>query len=53
MKAAQITKYGGSEVVKINNNAPKPVASKGKILEVYAAGINLWTGKSGKGICRR
>jgi alcohol dehydrogenase len=41
MKAAQINKYGGSEVVEINRNAPKPVASRGQILvEVYAAGVN-------------
>jgi NADPH:quinone reductase-like Zn-dependent oxidoreductase len=39
MKAAQINKYGGSEVVEINKNTPKPVASRGQILvEVYAAG---------------
>jgi NADPH:quinone reductase-like Zn-dependent oxidoreductase len=38
MKAAQINKYGGSEVVEINNNAPKP---RGQLLvEVYAAGVN-------------
>jgi alcohol dehydrogenase len=41
MKAAQINEYGGSEVVRINNNAPKPAASRGKILvEVHAAGVN-------------
>ncbi len=41
MKAAQITKYGGSGVVKINNSAPKPSVSKGKVLvEVRAAGVN-------------
>ena len=41
MKAAQINKYGGSEVVKINKNMPKPAASQGKVLiEVYAAGVN-------------
>ena len=41
MKAAQIINYGGSEVVKINNNAPKPIVSRGRILiEVHAAGIN-------------
>ncbi|MCZ7380202.1 MAG: NADP-dependent oxidoreductase [Candidatus Methanoperedens sp.] len=41
MKAAQIKKYGGSEVVEINNNAPKPTVSEGHLLiEVHAAGIN-------------
>ncbi len=41
MKAAQITTYGGSGVVNINNNAPKPAVSKEKILvEVHAAGVN-------------
>src|SRR3989304_6416091 len=41
MKAAQIKKHGGSEVVEINKNAPKPAASPGQILvEVYAAGVN-------------
>lgn len=41
MKAAQINKYGGREVVEINKNAPKPAASPGQILvEVYAAGVN-------------
>ncbi len=41
MKAAQINKFGGSEVVEINKNAPKPAASRGQILvEVYAAGVN-------------
>ncbi|VVB95610.1 NAD-dependent alcohol dehydrogenase [uncultured archaeon] len=41
MKAAQIKKYGGSEVVEINNNAPKPSVSEGHLLvEVHAAGVN-------------
>ncbi|MCZ7356710.1 MAG: NADP-dependent oxidoreductase [Candidatus Methanoperedens sp.] len=41
MKAAQIKKYGGSEVVEINKNAPKPTVSRGQLLvEVYAAGVN-------------
>ena len=41
MKAAQINNYGGSEVVKINNNAPKPIVSRGRLLiEVRAAGVN-------------
>jgi NADPH:quinone reductase-like Zn-dependent oxidoreductase len=41
MKAAQISKYGGSEVLEINKNAPKPALSAGRVLvEVYAAGVN-------------
>jgi len=41
MKAAQINNYGGSEVVKINNNASKPSVSLGRLLiEVHAAGVN-------------
>ena len=41
MKAAQIKNYGGSEVVEINNNAPKPSVIPGRLLiEVNAAGLN-------------
>ncbi len=41
MKAAQINKYGGIEVVEINKNAQRPPTAKGKILvEVRAAGVN-------------
>ncbi len=41
MKAAQINKYGGSEVIEINKKTPKPVLSAGNVLiEAYAAGIN-------------
>ncbi len=41
MKAARISKYGGSEVVEINKNTPKPTASRGQLLvEVHAAGVN-------------
>lgn len=41
MKAAQINKYGGIEVVEINSNAQIPAVAKGKILvEVMAAGVN-------------
>ena len=41
MKAVQISKYGGTDVVQINKNAPKPTISPGKILiEVHAAGVN-------------
>src|SRR3989344_1661696 len=41
MKSAQINKYGGQEVVVINQNTPTPEVTSGKVLvEVYAAGIN-------------
>jgi len=41
MKAAQISKYGGKEVVEINKNTPKPSVSQGLLLiEVHAAGVN-------------
>lgn len=40
MKAAQIKKYGGSEVVEINN-VENPALKEGQVLvEVYAAGVN-------------
>lgn len=41
MKAAQISRYGGSDAVEINKNAPKPAIFEGKLLiETYAAGVN-------------
>ncbi|MFZ0515383.1 MAG: alcohol dehydrogenase catalytic domain-containing protein [Candidatus Nitrosopolaris sp.] len=41
MKSAQIKKYGGSEVVEINQSAPEPIVSPGKVLVVVkAAGVN-------------
>ncbi len=41
MNAVQINKYGGSDVLEINNNALKPSANKGQVVvEVYAASIN-------------
>jgi alcohol dehydrogenase len=54
MKAAQINKYGGSEVVKINDNAPKPTVSQGQLLvEVYAAGVNPADWKIREGYMRQ
>ena len=39
--AAQIKKYGGSDVVEINTNTPKPTISPGHIVvEVHAVGLN-------------
>ncbi|HSX36693.1 MAG TPA: NADP-dependent oxidoreductase [Patescibacteria group bacterium] len=41
MKAAQISGYGGPEVVKLTNDAPKPTPSEGQVLvEVHAASVN-------------
>ncbi|HSW36862.1 MAG TPA: NADP-dependent oxidoreductase [Candidatus Saccharimonadales bacterium] len=41
MRAAQINQYGGPEVLKTVNDAPKPTASPGQVLvEVYAASVN-------------
>ena len=41
MKAVQINKYGGNEVIEINNNAPTPKVAPGFVLVgVYAAGVN-------------
>jgi len=41
MKALQINKYGGSEVVEINSEARQPKAApEGVLIEIYAAGIN-------------
>jgi alcohol dehydrogenase len=41
LRAAQISKYGGSEVVEVNKNAPKPTVPVGRVLvDVYAAGVN-------------
>jgi alcohol dehydrogenase len=41
MKSVQIKKYGGSEVVEINQSAPEPIVSPGKVLVIVkAAGVN-------------
>ena len=41
MKAVQIHRYGGQDVLELNQNAPEPVAGNGQVLvEVYAASIN-------------
>jgi alcohol dehydrogenase len=41
MKSAQINKYGGSEVIEINQSTPEPTVSPGKVLvTIKAAGIN-------------
>ncbi|MFZ0327245.1 MAG: NADP-dependent oxidoreductase [Nitrososphaeraceae archaeon] len=41
MKSAQINRYGGSEIIEINQNTPEPTLSSGKVLvSVKAAGVN-------------
>ena len=41
MKAAQINEYGGTDVLKTNDNVPKPSAGEGQVLvEVRAASAN-------------
>jgi alcohol dehydrogenase len=41
MKAAQISGYGGKEVVQVTDSAPKPSIEPGQVLvEVAAAGVN-------------
>ena len=41
MKSIQINKYGGSDVLGINDNVPIPKVSTGKVLvEVKASGVN-------------
>ena len=49
MKAAQITAYGDSSVIAVND-APKPVPGKGQVLvEVHAASLNPWDSKVREG----
>src|SRR5215469_1554239 len=41
MKSVQIKKYGNSEVIEINESAPEPIVSVGKVLVIVkAAGVN-------------
>jgi len=41
MKSAQISRYGSSDVIEINQNAPQPTLSSGKVLvSIKAAGVN-------------
>lgn len=54
MKAAQLTQYGGPEVVTIANDAPKPKISADQVLvEVYAAGVNPFDWKVREGMVRQ
>src|SRR3989338_5368956 len=50
MKAAQINKYGGDEVVEINPDAPMPELAPDKIIvKISAAGVNPIDWKIRKG----
>jgi alcohol dehydrogenase len=52
MESAQISKYGGSEVVEINQNTSSPNnSSLGKVLvTIKAAGVNLSHWKFREGV---
>lgn len=54
MKAAQITSYGGAEVMQTTTDAPKPTAGAGEVLvEVHAAGVNPFDWKVREGYTRQ
>jgi alcohol dehydrogenase len=51
MKSAQISRYGSSYVIGINQNAPEPTLSSGKVLvSIKAAGVNPVDRKSREGV---
>jgi NADPH:quinone reductase-like Zn-dependent oxidoreductase len=53
MRAAQINEYGGPEVLKVNNDTPKPSPASGEVLiEVQAAGVNPFDWKVRSGLAR-
>jgi len=50
MKAAQITRYGGQDVMVVNDDAPKPMIADDQVLvEVSAAGLNPFDWKVREG----
>lgn len=54
MKAAQISKYGGSDVVKITDEAQMPTLTEDSLLvEVHAAGVNPVDWKIREGYMRK
>ncbi len=54
MKAAQISNYGGPEVLQITKDAPKPHPDAGQILvEVHAASVNAFDWKVREGQARQ
>lgn len=54
VKAAQISKYGGKEALKITTGAAKPTAKPGQVLvEVYAAAVNPFDLKVREGLVRQ
>jgi len=53
MKAAQYNRYGGPEVIEINNNASDSTHGKGQVLvEVYAASLNPFDWKLREGFMK-
>jgi NADPH:quinone reductase-like Zn-dependent oxidoreductase len=53
MKSAEFKRYGGSDVIEINQTTPTPTLTAGNgLVEIKAAGINLgW--KYAKAICNK
>jgi alcohol dehydrogenase len=53
MKAAQISEYGGEEVLKVSDNAQQPTAGEGEVLvEVHAASANPFDWKVREGMMK-
>jgi len=54
MKSIQIKRYGGSDVMEVNNATAEPKPSSGKILvNVKASGVNPIDWKIREDICSR
>lgn len=54
MRAAQISSYGGKDVLQITSDAPKPPIGAGQILvEVHAASVNPFDWKVREGLSRQ
>lgn len=53
MKAVQITRYGGPEVLEVKENVPQPSPQKGQVLvEIHAAGLNPFDAKLRSGMMK-